>query len=265
MKKSIDDLRAEYKRVTKKEAAIRWNRRTLEKKILDAEILNAGYAAKENAKSPPNTAGDIKPEFESLASGPEITEKSKAEAATSEQPVEKRGGPREGAGRPIGQTDERARCERLLSLEVPDLAVKKIVQGINLVLGRFTLAAFTPEQIDSLALGFTLPMYYWFPSLEGGASNKWTLHFQSMELIGKPVNERMQLINQIMQKAKEQENGGKKDEEKIEQKKDEAPGKVPEARGPVAARGPGGSRGPGGAPVRPTVQKRLARSGSKKK
>ena len=238
MKKSRDDLRGDYFKVTQKKPSIRWNKKTLMKKITDAEILQAGYVAKEKAQSPPNTSSDVKPDFESLASGPEIIDKS--EAATSEQPQkERRGGPREGAGRPIGQSDERARCERLLALQVPDLAIKKIVQGINLVFGRFTLAAFTPEQIDSLALGFTLPMYYWFPSLEGGASNKWTLHFQSMELIGKPVNERMQLINQILQQqAKEQENGDKKDEKIIEQKKDEVPGKSPAGKKSKAKKHP---------------------------
>jgi len=214
-KKTIDDLRIEFERVTKKEPAIRWNRRTLEKKILDAEILQAGHAAKDKAKSTPETFSDIKPEFESLA-----TEISNAEAATSEQPPqERRGGFREGSGRPMGQSNERARCERLLALEVPDLAVKKIVQGVNLVLGRFTLAAFTPDQVDSLALGFTLPLYYWFPSLEGGVANKWALHFQSAELIGKPVTERMQLVNQIIQKSKEQENGEKENKENIEPEK----------------------------------------------
>jgi len=243
MKKSIDDLRAEYKRVTKKDPAIRWNRRTLEKKILDAEILQAGHAALENSKSTPNTSSDIKPEFEALASGPEITEKSKSEAATSEQPQkERRGGYRENAGRPTGQSDERARCERLLALEVPDLSVKKIVQGINLVLGRFTLAAFTPDQVDSLALGLTLPLYYWFPSLEGGVGNKWALHFQSAELIGRPVTERMQFINQIMQQAKEQENVEKKSNENIEPEKVDA---VPVKRS--------------------KAEKRPARSGRKKK
>ena len=219
-KKSIDDLRTGYKKITGKDPAIRWNRRTLEKKILDAEILQAGHAARENAKSRPETSSDIKPEFEDLAAGPRIIDISEAEAVPSEQPQkERRGGFREGAGRPQGQSDERARCERLLALEVPDLSVKKIVQGFNLILGRFTVSAFTPDQVDSLALGFTLPMYYWFPSLEGGVANKWALHFQAAELIGKPVTERMQFINQINQQAKEQENGEKENKENIEPEK----------------------------------------------
>ena len=50
MKKTIDDFRSEYKKVTGKEPAIRWNKRTLQKKITDAEILQAGYASKEKAK-----------------------------------------------------------------------------------------------------------------------------------------------------------------------------------------------------------------------
>lgn len=248
MKMSIEDFRIKYEKITGKEAAIRWNKVTLKKKILDAEILQAGHAAKEKAKSRPETSGDIKPEFEGLAAGPEITEKSKAEAVPSEQPrKERRGGFREDGGRPTGQSDERARCERLLSLEVPDLAVKKIVQGINLVLGRFTVAAFTPDQVDSLSLGFTLPLYYWFPSLEGGVGNKWALHFQSMELIGKPVKERMQLINQIQQQAKEQENGEKESNENSEI--------APEKVDTVAS----------GRVEKPAGKKRPARSRSKKK
>jgi len=221
-KQSIDGLRIGYKNITGKDPAIRWNRRTLEKKILDAEILQAGHAAREDAKSPPDTSSDIKPDFEALAGDVEIKGTEKFDGKYVAEPIdtkERRGGFREGSGRKIGQSDERERCERLLALEVPDLAVKKIVQGINLVLGKFTLAASTSEQVDSLALGFTLPMYYWFPSLEGGVGNKWALHFQSMELIGKPVTERMQLINQIQQQAKEQENDGKENHESKEIKK----------------------------------------------
>lgn len=195
MKKTINDYRREYKRVTCKEASLRWNKSTLEKKILDTEILEAGHAARKKALQPADKV-EVNPEFEKLAS--DIPVENIDQAVTSERPQEKRGGLREGAGRPIGQTDERARIERLLALEKPDLAVRKFVQGLNLVLEKFTPLPFTSGQVESISLGLTLPLYFWFPSTEG-AANKWTLHLQALEYIGEPIAERMKSLNQIEQ------------------------------------------------------------------
>ena len=204
MKKTINVLRGDYSRITGEEPAVRWNRKTLMKNILDAEILKAGHAALKESK--PAKAGLPNTEFEKLAGDIPIDKID--QAASSEQPVEKRGGPRDGSGRPVGQTDERARIERLLLLEKPDLAVRKLVQGLNLVLEKFTPLPFTSEQVESIALGLTLPLYFWFPSTEG-AANKWTLHLQALEYIGGPVAERMNSINQISQPEiiKEPDNG----------------------------------------------------------
>ncbi|MBE3145453.1 MAG: hypothetical protein IMZ61_16250 [Planctomycetes bacterium] len=219
MKKTIDVLRVDYKNVTGKEAAIRWNRPTLIKKILDAEILKAGHAAHKKVSQPADKV-EVNPEFEKLAS--DIPNETIDQAATSEQPVEKRGGPREGAGRPVGQTDERARIERLLALEKPDLAVRKFVQGLNLVMAKFTPLPFTSEQVESISLGLTLPLYFWFPSTEG-AANKWTLHLQALEYIGGPIAERMKSLNQIEQPQiiKEPENEASNIEKPIFSSKDE--------------------------------------------
>jgi len=196
MKQTIDDLRIEYKRVTGKDASIRWNKRTLEKKITDAEILKAGYAVK--AKAVYSQDSDVKPEFERLIADEVTPSTSSVEDVAV---VERRGGPREGAGRPKGQSDERARVQRLLELEVPDLCVKKFVQGLNLVLKRFTPAAFEPGQVDKIALGITLPLYYWLPSIEG-ASNPFVLHLQALEYIGEPVMKRAETINIIIEQNK---------------------------------------------------------------
>jgi len=215
MKKTVDVLRKDFLKVTGKKAAIRWNRPILIKKILDAEILKAGHAA-HNKVSQPAEKVALNPEFEKLAG--DIPIENIDQVVKSEQPSqEKRGGPREGAGRPIGQTEERARIERLLALEKPDLSVRKVVQGLNLILEKFTPLPFTPGQVDSIALGVTLPLYYWFPSTEG-AANKWVLHFQALEYIGGPVAERMKSINQISQPQiiKEPENA--KEEIKNEKK-----------------------------------------------
>jgi len=205
-KKTIENLRDDYQRVTGKEAAIRWNRSTLEKKITDAEILQASYAVKDAAQ-PVRSITDPNPAFEALASEPDSdtvgNEKDQVE-------IDRRGGAREGAGRPDGQSDERARIERLLELDVPDLAVKKIIQGLNLILAKFTPAGFDEEQVDSLALGFTLPLYYWFPAVQG-AGNKWTLHLQALEYIGKPIKDRAEFIHQLT-KEKEHEHDKEKEQ-----------------------------------------------------
>lgn len=206
MKITIEDLRKEYTEVTGKEWSLRWNKQTLIKKITDARILKAGYAEKNRLENKPLSSGDIKPEFETLAGELKTNEHISDEGVSSESfPTEIRGGPREGAGRPIGQTDERSRVQRLLELEVPDLAVKKLIQGLNLILAKFTPLPFTSEQVESIALGVTLPLYYWFPSIEG-RMGPWTLHFQALEYIGVPIGQRAITISN---KQKEKQNAEK--------------------------------------------------------
>lgn len=208
MKKTIDDFRTEYKKVTGKDPSIRWNKKVLQKKITDAEILSAGYAAKAKVISLPDSSGDIKPGFEVLASG---------EKPVEEPLEERRGGFREGSGRPTGQSDERARVERILELEVPDLCVKKFVQGLNLILKKFTPAGFEPDQVERIALGITLPLYYWLPSIEG-ASNPFVLHLQALEYIGGPVMKRAETIKIIIeQNKKEIQNVEEKQKPEIQQ------------------------------------------------
>lgn len=244
---TVDDLRTEYKKIAGKEPAIRWNKTTLRKKITDHQILQAGYAEKERADSLPRQAGDVRPEFEVLAGE---TRQSPHHAGEGDQvdqqpPKDGRGGPREGAGRPIGQTDERARVQRLMSLEVPDLGVFKIVQGLNLAVGRLTGLPFTRDQCSSIALGVTLPLYYWFPAIEG-ASNKWTLHLTALEYIGTPIRERVLTINQLAHEAqrKEAEHGQQEENQKDE--------KANTKQAPDA-------------PATGSEKKRAARSGSRKK
>lgn len=236
-KETIDDLRLRYKKVTQKEPAIRWNRQTLRKKITDAEILKAGYAQLENQTAEsPAMFKEPKPDFEALAGKDNLD---RLDQELNEEKAESRGGARPGAGRPVGQTDERARIERLLSLEKPDLGVLKIVQGFNLLLEKFTPLPFDKDQVESIALGFTLPLYYWFPSVEG-AANKWTLHLQALDYIGRPVTERAVFITQMSQPIeKESENVKEKTvKEDVEEKGVEekagpaAPG--PAAPGPAA-------------------------------
>ena len=211
-KKDLDQLRKDYVRVTGREPAIRWNKQTLEKKMLDAEILAAGYAAKDR-ELPPVTVGEPNPDFEKLASEPEMLSSDPAVPSLQEVPRDGRGGPREGAGRPTGQTDRRARCERVMAVEVPDLAVAVAVDGLNTGLRRMTgvgiddkpAAKFEdmPHGSDSLALGLTKLLYFWFPSLEG-RSDIVTLHLQALYLIVNPFRERAERVHELI-KQKEAE------------------------------------------------------------
>jgi len=215
MKKTIDDWRKEYELVTGKQAAIRWNSTTLQKKITDAEILAAGYAAKERTKSPADVT-EPNPEFEKLASQePAISSQTGPEPERTQEavPTDGRGGPREDSGRPFGQTDLRARVERVMSLEVPDLAVAIAVDGLNAGLTRLTgigidekpvstvdLSRF-PHGSPSLALGLTRLLYFWFPSLQG-RTDVVTLHLEALYLIINPLRERAQRIYEQTKKEK---------------------------------------------------------------
>jgi hypothetical protein len=205
---SLDDLKKEYTRVTGKEPAIRWNRPTLQKKITDAEILAAGYAAKDGAmKKQSVEAGAPNPAFEELASQPEKLS-APAGPPDVEQSGDGRGGPREGAGRPTGQTDERARIERVMSLEVPDLAVAMGVDVLNGGLARITGSGLDdkptsaislkdfPHGSESMALGVTRLLYYWFPSLQG-RTDVVTLHLEALFLIINPLRERAERIYKV--------------------------------------------------------------------
>jgi hypothetical protein len=226
---SLDDLKKEYTRATGKEPAIRWNRTTLQKKITDAEILTAGYAKIDGAmKKQTVEPSDPNPEFEKLAADDENSSGAKAGEAgppydqgESSQPADGRGGPREGAGRPTGQTDERARVERVMAIEVPDLAVGIGVDALNTGLARITgvgiddkavaseALANMPHGSQSLALGLTRLLYYWFPSLQG-RTDVVTLHLEALFLIMNPFRERAEKVNQLIKQQKETEHAKEK-------------------------------------------------------
>lgn len=241
--RSIDELRIEYQKLTGKEPAIRWNKPTLEKRITDIEILNAGYAAKNGAMKKQSEPGEANPEFEKLASDTVHVDGPEHAPAQVGPDVEKRGGYREGAGRPTGQTDSRARCERIMTLEVPDLAVGMGVDALNIGLARITgvgiddkavateVLANMPHGSQSLALGLTRLLYYWCPSLEG-RTDVVTLHLEALFLIFNPFRERVERMNQFIKQNQEIENARKQEQT------------TPAAPGPAAAAEPATKKSP---------------------
>jgi len=192
---TLDDLRKEYQNLTGKKAAVNWNKQTIQKKM---KLYQAEKAIdSEISKKPADTVTQtVNPAFEAAIDNEPAD-------VIPDEPVETRGGFREGAGRPIGQTDKRARCEQLMKRDVPDIAIQQLLVGLNLGLFVKTGVPFTEAQIDKIALGITLPLYYWFPSLEG-RTDAITLHLTSLQMIGSAVKEHVFEVKNY-QKQKEQE------------------------------------------------------------
>lgn len=181
-KKKLDELRtiAEREGI---EVAVRWNRKTLARKILEHRKLKEldDYLEPNNSPAEPSQEPKRSPEFEALAGGGPDPAPPPAENIKDEG----RGGFREGAGRPKGMTDDEARIRRLLDLEVPDLLVMKIVHAVCFVYGVKSNSPLEKDEVKSVALGATRELYFWFPKLQGRTS-KLTLHTQALEDISSP-------------------------------------------------------------------------------
>jgi len=192
-KKKIDELRS----IGKKEGinvAVRWNRKTLARKILEhraIQQLDHNQAKPVAAAPTPETKRS--PEFEALAGGDQKTTAQihsvVSDSEVTQEPEnikdEGRGGARPGAGRPVGMTDEEARIRRLLDLEVPDLLVLKIIGAMCFFYGTKSGNPLQKEEVKKVALGATRELYYWFPVLQGRTS-KWTLHTEAIEEMSAP-------------------------------------------------------------------------------
>jgi len=185
---TVDDLRKDYEKLTGKKASVNWNKAQIQKKMKLFQAEKQIDAEQQRPKTKDQRPIEPNPEFEKMLDSDKISSSldSGYNPDIPDQPqAETRGGFREGAGRPFGQTEERSRCERLLKLEKPDIAVQKILQGLNLALGKATGVPFSFDQVDEIALGVTLPLYYWFPSMEGRAG-VFTLHCVAAEKIVVP-------------------------------------------------------------------------------
>jgi hypothetical protein len=205
----MDDLRNDYNELTGKAAAIRWNRKTLEKKIRDAKLIKeADERDRKRLASEWEDHCTPNPEFERLLDASD-------ESIESEEGVEpdQRGGSGRGQGRKTGQTDERARIERVMSLEVPDLGVSMLVGGISAGMAKVTgeglddvpsqlpILENMPHGSQSMSLGLTRLLYYWFPSLQG-RTDALTLHLEALALILNPLRERAIRLSQKIKETK---------------------------------------------------------------
>lgn len=135
-----------------------WNKTTLAKKILEKQKLDE---LEDSPVQPGPDPGESKrkPDFETLATeGP-------AQAPDSPQlDTEGPGGVREGAGRPPGLTDEKARVQKILKNQVPDPVVEFAVECAFNLSGEPKKKSVEPTT-EMIAVPVTNLMHYYFPNL----------------------------------------------------------------------------------------------------
>lgn len=170
--KGLEQLRKKSKPVLVKMAkslrikvANSWSRTTLARKILEKQKLSELEEPGTSQKSEPESdESKRKPDFESLVTeGPKI--------APDKLPLDEQGpgGPREGAGRTSGLTDEKARIERIVKNEVPDPTIKFAFECLfegweNAV--KVKGLALSKDETNAIAVPVTNLKEYYFPGLD---------------------------------------------------------------------------------------------------
>jgi hypothetical protein len=139
------------------------NRLDLAKKILLKQKQNELNQESEPVIVPELEGPQRKPEFEALI-GEEPSEMPEVGPELSQEPKDGRGGYREGAGRPPGLTDEKARAQRVLKNEVPDPAIEFVVECIFGLTGEGKPKKIVPTT-KMIALPVTNLLSYYFPNL----------------------------------------------------------------------------------------------------
>ncbi len=135
-----------------------WTKEILARKILEKQKLDE-LADVPVQPEPKSDESKRKPDFEDLATeGP-------AEALDSPQlDKEGPGGEREGAGKPPGLTDEKARVQRILKNQVPDPVVQFAVECAFNLSGEPKKKSVEPTT-EMIAVPVTNLINYYFPNL----------------------------------------------------------------------------------------------------
>lgn len=139
--------------------SVRWTRPTLAKKIIEKQKLDELYQEPDSGPEPEPEGPKRKPVFEDLA-----TEGTQEVTAESQEPKDGRGGYREGAGRTLGLTDEKARVQRVLKNKVPDPVVQFVVECLFGLTGEPKKKVVEPNT-DMIAVPATNLIAYYFPDL----------------------------------------------------------------------------------------------------
>lgn len=172
-----------------------WTRTTLAKKIIEKEKLKE----LDEYTDPNKSRGEVpqrNPELEAALSGDGPPEPIEDQPELSQDEKDSRGGAREGAGRKLGQTDEKARVERLLKNQVPDpvymFFLKKFFWSWQRLAKDVPGIVLSDDEAKLVGIPTTNLMTYYFPNLKiTPVLESWFGLYMSLELL---IGSRLDLI-----------------------------------------------------------------------
>ena len=144
----------------------------------------------------PKIEQPVNPEFEKVAAAA-------AAAEVAGQPKDNRGGAREGAGRPLGLTDEKAKVKNLP--QYPSIPIK---QGCQALFDLWSSAAkieqlaLSEDEADLLSLPLTQLQEFYFPGILPEIAGTWIMLIFAVTRVVKP---RIEIVNKV---RKERRKGG---------------------------------------------------------
>jgi len=154
------------------------------KKVIVRRILAREDQEASSPKAGPADVGPVRPDFEAAAGT-----------------VENRGGPRPGAGRPLGMTDEKAAVKNLP--KQPNMAIRQGVYVAGQAWAqsvRIPAVAFDDEETDLLALPLSQLQEFYFPGLIPEIAAVWVSLAYGL---AKVIKVRLDLIKIVQAKRKE--------------------------------------------------------------
>lgn len=168
-----------------------WTKKKIARLIIKRQGSNQVRKKQQPANQPPAEQQAPGP-----APGPAAPNIGFEKAATvTEPPIEKRGGVREGAGRPMGMTDEKAKVKNLP--KYPSIPIKQGVQALFDLWASFAkieqLALSEPEA-DLLSLPLTQLQEYYFPGILPEIAGAWIMFIFAFTRVIKP---RIDLIDVV--------------------------------------------------------------------
>ena len=178
--------------------AIRWNRRTMARKILEKRKIKE--LDKELEKPVEPQGPQRKPEFEALAGEGPPSDVVESEPGPPEAEEMLDEGPEPGPqhGRTMGMTDEKARVGRLMKNQVPDpvylFALDKLFSGWQLFAKDVPGIKLTKDEAKVIGIPATNLMSYYFPNFKPTpVLEMWVGLYMGLELV---IGSRLELIRE---------------------------------------------------------------------
>lgn len=171
-----------------------WTRDKISKLIMERRIVPVAQQVKEKFTAPVREQRERQPVNQAF-------EQAVKSGDDQEPPKEKRGGVREGSGRPKGLTDEKAKVKNL-----PQYPSNPIKQGIQSLFDVWASAAKIEElaldekEADLLALPLTQLQEYYFPGILPEIAGTWIMLIFAVSRVIKP---RIDTVNAVRKQRKE--------------------------------------------------------------